>query len=371
MHEPNDDIKRPLRVGSLFSGYGGLDLAVGHGLDAETIWYSEINEPVARVFAHHWPDAPNLGDITAIDWSVVPPVDVLCGGFPCQDVSTVGKRAGLAPGTRSDLWSHMANAIDVLQPRLVVIENVRGLLSSPAVRAPLEGDDDVQRNAHPATPDAATIRNLEPGSRALGNGAARPLRAAGAVLGDLADLRMDAQWIGLPASIVGAPHTRLRIFIVAHRQGAISDSTGLGLLPRWREPGSGAGKAGNDRALAPDHRPCPQRTDWLTQQAQRVGHAVASDRKHLRRWGRYAHAVAQWEYTTGRPAPTPALLSEDAGPRPLSAFVEWIMGLPEGWVTDPVHGLTTNQQIAALGNGVLPLQAAAALASMTPSLLLP
>ncbi|WP_366077738.1 DNA cytosine methyltransferase, partial [uncultured Aeromicrobium sp.] len=53
------------------------------------------------MFAHHWPDAPNLGDISNIDWTGVPPVDVLCGGFPCQDVSTVGKGAGLAPGTRS------------------------------------------------------------------------------------------------------------------------------------------------------------------------------------------------------------------------------------------------------------------------------
>ena len=72
----------PLRVGSLFSGYGGLDLAVEHVFNATTVWFSELNEPVARVFAHHWPDAPNLGDITAIDWNDVEPVDVLCGGFP-------------------------------------------------------------------------------------------------------------------------------------------------------------------------------------------------------------------------------------------------------------------------------------------------
>ncbi|WP_205879339.1 DNA cytosine methyltransferase [Leucobacter triazinivorans] len=100
----------------------------------QTLWFSEINEPVARVFSHHWPDAPNLGDITTIEWSTVPPVDILCGGFPCQDVSTVGKMAGLKPGTRSGLWAHMATAIDALQPDWVVIENVRGLLSAP--RAP-------------------------------------------------------------------------------------------------------------------------------------------------------------------------------------------------------------------------------------------
>ncbi|KDA05906.1 hypothetical protein DC31_11485 [Microbacterium sp. CH12i] len=113
-----------LRVGSLFSGYGGLDLAVEEIFNARTIWFSEINEPVARVFSHHWPDAPNLGDITTIDWNATPPVDILCGGFPCQDVSTVGKMAGLKPGTRSGLWAHMATAIDALQPEWVVIENV-------------------------------------------------------------------------------------------------------------------------------------------------------------------------------------------------------------------------------------------------------
>lgn len=161
MRDPNDH-ERPLRVGSLFSGYGGLDLAVEYALDAETIWFSENNEHVSRIFAHHWPDAPNLGDITTINWNDVPTVDVLCGGFPCQDVSTVGKRAGLAPGTRSGLWSHMAEAIDALQPQLVVIENVRGLLSSPAVRAPLEGDDDAQRNTDHATSGDAPFATLNP-----------------------------------------------------------------------------------------------------------------------------------------------------------------------------------------------------------------
>lgn len=163
---------RPLKVGSLFSGYGGLDLAVEHVFGAETIWFSENNEHVASVFSHHWPDAPNLGDITTINWNDVSPVDVLCGGFPCQDVSTVGKRAGLAPGTRSGLWSYMAEAIDALQPRFVVIENVRGLLSSPAVRVSMEGDDDAQRN-----PEPATLRDLESGMWGLGDFAARPLRA--------------------------------------------------------------------------------------------------------------------------------------------------------------------------------------------------
>lgn len=157
---------RRLRVGSLFSGYGGLDLAVEHVFHAETIWFSEINEPVARVFAHHWPGAPNLGDVTTIDWSDVPPVDILCGGFPCQDVSTVGKQAGLAPGTRSGLWSHMATAIESLEPDYVVIENVRGLLSAPAVRNTSVGDTYGRYNPDTAT---ATLREMEPDPWGLGD----------------------------------------------------------------------------------------------------------------------------------------------------------------------------------------------------------
>lgn len=353
--QPSTDPAATLRVGSLFSGYGGLDLAVEEVFNAETVWFSEINEPVARVFAHRWPDAPNLGDITAIDWSAVPPVDIICGGFPCQDVSTVGKMAGLKPGTRSGLWAHMAIAIDALQPGWVVIENVRGLLSAPAIRTPLAGDDNDRRNPNDATPGGATPRGVEPDPWHLGETAPRPIRAAGAVLGDLADLGYDAQWIGLPASTIGAPHPRYRVFILAHR--TVPHPAGLRRSERRRELADGESSPRHDRAESPDHRPRSSRTAWLAPQEHRIGDPVEPDRRHLHRWGRYAQAIARWEHITGRDAPAPALLSEDAGPRPAPEFVEWLMGLPRGWVTEPDHGLTHNQQISALGNGVLPLQA--------------
>ncbi|WP_040155176.1 DNA cytosine methyltransferase [Mobilicoccus massiliensis] len=361
MHELNASSDSPLRIGSLFSGYGGLDLAVEHVFNARTVWFSELNEPVARVFARHWPDAPNLGDITAIDWSQVEPVDILIGGFPCQDVSTVGKRAGIAPGTRSGLWAHMAEAIDALQPEWVVIENVRGLLSSPATRPLAEGDDHDQRNPGDETPNDATLRGMEPHPWHLGDNAARPLRALGAVLGDLADLRLDARWIGLPASLVGAPHQRFRIFALA--RSAVPHPTGDRLITRRGNPRSGASPARNDRALAPDHRLRASRTGWLAEQESRVGDAVVPDRRTVQRWGRYADAITRWEHITGRPAPAPALLNDAEGPRPAPAFVEWLMGLPAGWVTG-TDDLTQNQQITALGNGVLPLQACVALSSM-------
>lgn len=358
MHDLDASGEPRLRIGSLFSGYGGLDLAVEHVFNARTVWFSELNEPVARVFSRHWPEAPNLGDITTIDWSQVEPVDILIGGFPCQDVSTVGKRAGIAPGTRSGLWAHMATAIDVLQPQWVVIENVRGLLSSPATRPPAEGDDHDRRNPGDATPDGAALRSMERDPWHLGDNAARPLRALGAVLGDLADLRLDARWIGLPASLVGAPHQRFRIFALARR--TVPHPTGDGLIARRGDSRPGASQARDDRAVPPDHRLRPPRASWLTEQESRIGNAVVPDRRTVQRWGRYADAIARWEHITGCPAPAPALLNDADGPRPAPAFVEWLMGLPAGWVTG-TDDLTQNQQITALGNGVLPLQAVSAL----------
>lgn len=184
------------RIGSLFSGAGGLDLAVEHVTGGRTVWHCEADPDASKVLAAHWPDVPNLGDITAVDWSAVEPVDVLCGGFPCQDVSAAGRRAGIATGTRSGLWLEYAEAINQLRPQLVVIENVRGLLSGYAHRA------------------------MEPGPDDLGDRSSRPLlRAAGAVLGDLADLGYDAQWTTVAASAIGAPHRRERVFIVAYPAG--------------------------------------------------------------------------------------------------------------------------------------------------------
>ncbi len=361
MHDLNASGGSELRIGSLFSGYGGLDLAVEHVFNAKTAWFSELNEPVARVFRRHWPDAPNLGDITTIDWSQVEPVNIVIGGFPCQDVSTVGKRAGIAPGTRSGLWAHMATVIDALQPEWVVIENVRGLLSSPATRPRAQGDHHERRNPRDATPDGATLRGLEPDPWHLGDNATRPLRALGAVLGDLADLRLDVRWVGLPASLVGAPHQRFRIFALARR--TVPHPTGDGLLTRRGNPRPGASETRDDRTVAPDHRLRAPRASWLSEQEGRIGDPVVPDRRTVQRWGRYADAITRWEHITGRPAPAQALLNDADGPRPAPAFVEWLMGLPTGWVTD-ADDLTQNQQITALGNGVLPIQAAAALTTL-------
>ena len=251
-----------MKIGSLFSGAAGLDRAVEAVFGGEVVWHSEIDKAASKVLAHRWPDVPNLGSITEIDWATVEPVDVLCGGFPCQDVSAAGKRAGIKDGTRSGLWAVFAEAIDALRPQYVVIENVRGLLSSAAHRTVEEDERD----------------SLEPGAAVVGDGSSGPvLRAAGAVLGDLADIGYDAVWATVAASAVGAPHRRERVFIVGtashtghdagcpeHGIGDASDSSSNG----WDEgrPESARIVGGFDAAVSGDELgvallPTPQAHD--------------------------------------------------------------------------------------------------------------
>lgn len=182
-----------LKIGSLFSGYGGLDLGVMEVLDAEVAWHCEWEDAPSAILDAHWPEVPNYRDVSKVDWASVEPIDILTGGFPCQDVSLAGARRGLKDGTRSGLWSEFAKAIEVLKPRLVVIENVRGLLSAEAAVGELE--------------QCAWCLGDESNESAL--------RALGAVLGSLADLGYNAEWCGLRAADAGAPHNRFRIFIAA------------------------------------------------------------------------------------------------------------------------------------------------------------
>ncbi|MBF6060556.1 DNA cytosine methyltransferase [Nocardia terpenica] len=183
-----------MRIGSLFSGAGMLDVAALHVFPGASVaWHCENDPAASKILAHHWPDVLNFGDVAEIDWTAVEPVDVITGGFPCQDVSAAGLRAGLSDGTRSGLWSRMRDAIEVIRPRWVLIENVRGLLNAPAVRR-VESDPD-----------------------AVADGPSRPvLRAIGAVLGDLADIGYDAEWTCVRACDVGACHQRTRVLVLAH-----------------------------------------------------------------------------------------------------------------------------------------------------------
>ena len=349
-----------MKIGSLFYGYGGLERGVQEVLGGTVAWHSEIDPGACKILAHRYPDVPNLGDITAVDWAAVEPVDVLTGGFPCQDVSCAGLRKGLRPDTRSGLWTQFAYAIDQLRPTLVVAENVRGLLSA---------------EAH---------SDLEPCPWCVGDGGGVPLRALGAVLGDLADIGYDASWHGLRAADVGAPHGRFRVFVVAWNA---RDPYGLArpaLLAQRRGSGPVDESRAVERTLRSDRAPTAADPECLRSERRR-GHGdlagaqgagevdggerqwdgdAADDRGPVA-WGQYEFAIRRWEVVLGRQAPAPTEIGAKGQPRLSPRFVEWLMGLPVGWVTD-VPGLSRNEQLKALGNGVVPQQAAAALRLLLP-----
>ena len=182
-----------MKIGSLFSGYGGLDLAVSKVTGAKVVWHAEWEDAPSAILEKNFPGVPNFKDVTKVDWSSVEPVDILTGGFPCQDLSLAGKRAGMKDGTRSGLWSEFYKAIDIIRPKLVVIENVRGLLSAKADSG-VEYPDEILADFGP-----------------------KPvLTAIQAVLGDLADIGYDCKWTGIRAADAGAPHNRFRIFIIGY-----------------------------------------------------------------------------------------------------------------------------------------------------------
>ena len=271
-------------------------------------WHCEFDKAPSAILAHHYPNIPNLGDVTKVDWEKVEPVDIITGGSPCQDLSTAGKRAGMTEGTRSNLWVNMREAIATIQPRLVVWENVQGALSA----------------------EAYSSSGMEPRQGFLGGGGGH-LRALGRVLGDLAALGYDARWTTLRASEVGVPHHRARVFLIAYP----SDTGCVGLqAARW---GGGhgtqvAGSVGGEGTLPGDGGI----------------------------YGRYEPVVRRWEQATGTTAPNPTELNRNGKPCLNVEFASWMMGLPKGWITG-VPGLSRAQQLKAIGNGVVPQQAAAAL----------
>lgn len=358
-------------IGSLFTGYGGLDMGVAMALDpdARVSWTSDVEKGPCRLAQVRWPDPPNLGDITAINWDEVEPVDIICGGSPCQDLSLAGKRAGMAQGTRSGLWESMAAAIETIRPRLVVWENVLGALSGRAY-SPVESE--------PAM---------------LGTGTNEPaLRAAGRVCGDLASLGYDCRWAVVRASDAGAPHQRARFFLIGHPHGQPWDmrrtatprqtqgrrplrqpaGPSLGTLmptPTASDHKAGRHQEGTGHSLtqAVQLLPTPSASDAIMGLPRTSGRPPEKSTKLATRleytdYGDYAPAIARWEKVTGRAAPPPTNPPRREGGKPqLSArFVEWMMGLPDGHVTGPDLNLSREQQLRMLGNGVVPQQAALA-----------
>jgi len=360
-------------IGSLCTGYGGLcHLGLASAIGGSVAWHADNDPAASKVLAHHWPNVPNLGDITAVDWTQVEPVDWLTAGYPCPPFSAAGKRKG--EDDPRNVWPNVAHTIGVVRPRRVLLENVAGHVSLG-----LDG-----------------------------------------VLWDLAALGYDATWGVVRAADTGAPHGRARVFIVAadtrrlrsdarwittsgqtegsrtqpvpslrDRTRVATDASGDGRDEGWAEPArlirgrdaplSGATPAHADRdavwqqpvgqpwrsgAAVPGHAGPGAAAD-----AAQVGCGASRRDDRLRpeglvardiAWGPYGPAIRRWEHALGRPAPAPTEPGRNGQPRLSSPFVEWLMGLPAGHVT-AVPGLTRNDQLRLLGNGVVPQQAHLAL----------
>jgi len=335
-----------MRLGSFCTGYGGLDMAVEAHYGAHLAWCSEVDKDCNQLLAHHWPGVPNLGDLTKVDWDQVEPVDIMCAGFPCQPFSHAGKRLG--GDDERAIFAYIADAVGVLRPGIVVLENVAGLLT-------LGG----------------------PG-----------------VVGTLAGLGYDLRWGVVRASDAGAPHRRARWFCIARntdqgqrcqvgtvqtqepehggtggaatdpsseRHGERQDGRGVGRLDRRDEsqarqrqrprpePVDRGSEAPTDPEGAERRTAEHETVDATTRRTAEPG-----ERTSATSWGHFGAAVTRWERVLGRRAPDP---TDVRGLRP--GFVEWMMGLPEGHVCD--LGMSRTAELKMLGNGVVPAQAALAL----------
>jgi DNA (cytosine-5)-methyltransferase 1 len=236
-----------LRVLDLFSGIGGFSLGLERTGFFETAAFCEVDAKARLVLKKHWPDVPIFEDVKTLKGSDVGYVEVICGGFPCQDISLAGKGAGLA-GERSGLWFQYHRLIEEIRPQYAIIENVSALRT----------------------------------------------RGLDAVLGSLAQIGYDAEWHCIPASAVGAPHRRDRIWITAFRNadnngkpvGAVDDEAQR--LPSH----SDVADAGCQPAQAPvEWRlpaiQAPQRTPWweVEPNVGRVANGVPNRMDRLKQLG--------------------------------------------------------------------------------------
>lgn len=165
-----------LRVLDLFSGVGGFSLGLERTGGFRTVAFCEIQEFQRRILSKHWPEVPIYHDVRTLDSTILQrdgiAVDVICAGFPCQDVSIAGRGAGI-DGSRTGLWRQVIRLAEKLAPRFVILENVSQIRS----------------------------RGLEH------------------LLSALAAIGYDAEWHCIPAAHVGAPHRRDRLWLIAYRQG--------------------------------------------------------------------------------------------------------------------------------------------------------
>lgn len=251
------DGRNTLAVLDLFSGIGGISLGLERAGPFRTVAFCEALEPRRRILRRHWPDVPIHDDVRTLDGRAFgagssPSVDVICGGFPCQDISLAGKGRGL-DGERSGLWSEYARLVGEVRPRWVVVENVAALRSP---RRRLRFCECGWRGTKARRDCPACRRDL--GAAADGLALAAGL---GTVLRDLAALGYDAEWHCISACAAGAPHIRDRVWILAREASAYAGlrrrQARSGHLPARkpnaqrndRGPSEGAGDAAHSEVL--------------------------------------------------------------------------------------------------------------------------
>ena len=320
---------KKIKIGSLCTGYGGLDMAVEAYFNAETVWVSEVDKYASQVILKRI-NKLNLGNLKVINWENVEPIDILTAGYPCQPFS----HAGLRKGAKDErhLWPYIKTAISILRPKFVVLENVRGHFGL--------GFRDV--------------------------------------LSDLTFIGYDARWTLIRASDVGAPHRRERLFIVAYpNRTRFSRTDSSDIQSRQSRDSS----CNTYEHTNPNSQPWSLGENGSNEvKYKRKSQLIASglvkaittdsdciSRDNERRKHRDFYRETKQEFNgSNRIKPRFSLaMASEAIPAPLDKgklnvnFVEYMMGLPIGWVTDV--GLPRSQQLKILGNGVVPQQAYRAL----------
>jgi DNA (cytosine-5)-methyltransferase 1 len=254
-------------IGSLFSGIGGLELGLERAALGPVVFQCEIDPFCRAVLAKHWPNVTRFVDVTQP--RRYPSVDLLCGGFPCQDVSSAGKRRGLG-GSRSGLWYHFASIVRQIRPRFVVVENV----------------------ASGQTKWLPTVRR------------------------DLRRLGYRTRALGIAAREVGAPHLRRRVFVVAYSHGnTIREQSRRSGWAEGKEAAESRIDGANGRALSDAH--------GEAEHARAVDAEVAHTSTHD------ADVVS----TGPRPTHTKSGvdLPQVLGGHLCPTFCEWFMGYPKDW----------------------------------------
>jgi DNA (cytosine-5)-methyltransferase 1 len=337
-------------VGGQCEGYGGIFEALRMLLPAEHAWLAEIDADASAVLAHRYPAAKNLGDITAVDWPSAERVDILSSGFPCQPASSTGPKLGAADPRY--LWpTGVRPAIAALRPSLVVVENVRGLLS-------------IDRGA-----------------------------LFGGILADLDAFGYTVAWSTIGACLVGACHHRHRVFLTATPRNvpvpmADAPLARLGengwetpppasgrrarrpIHPRWPQAGlMGYGHAWDGPVYPCGSRAVPLLPTITASDRFGAGGITREGGMSLRTavavpglLGDFADVIDGHGRAYGLPVPPATEPGRNGQPRLTAAFGEFLQGLAPGWLADVVG---RRAAIRLAGNGVNPRQCVRAL-SLSP-----